>query len=155
MARHGRRGRRGVDWAGSGWPSDGPDGPPDFSAVLPKPAGWPPNRRASRRRGDAAPGRRAVLGLSRRGRISAGGATRLLATPTGGARSRCPRADDVAALPALLEVDAVTGDPWTALSRWAATRSADDVIARAQLLDIAAAALGEAPAGLPAVRGVR
>jgi crotonobetainyl-CoA:carnitine CoA-transferase CaiB-like acyl-CoA transferase len=38
------------------------------------------------------------------------------------------------------------------LSRWAATRFSDHVIARTQLLDIAAAALGEASAGVPTVR---
>ncbi|MGA7465967.1 CoA transferase, partial [Mycobacterium sp.] len=64
-----------------------------------------------------------------------------------------PRDDDVAALPALMEVDEVTGDHWGALTRWAATRPTADVVARAQLLDIAAAALGEAAAAPPAVRG--
>ncbi len=100
-------------------------------------------------------GRATMLNLSRPGRISAGGATRLLPTADGWCAVALPRADDLAALPALMEVDAVTGDPWGELSRWAATRSGDDVIARAQLLDIAAAALGEAPAGLPTVRVVR
>jgi hypothetical protein len=98
-------------------------------------------------------GRAAIMNLSRRGRISAGGATRLLATCDGWCAIALPRADDVIALPALLEVDTVAGDPWAALSRWAATRSTDSVIGRARLLDIAAAALGEAAAEPPAVRG--
>jgi len=98
-------------------------------------------------------GRAAVMNLSRQGRISAGGATRLLATADGWCAIALPRADDIAALPALMEVDAVAGDPWTALSHWAATRSTDAVVGRAQLLDIAAAALGEAGPELPAVRG--
>lgn len=98
-------------------------------------------------------GRAAIMNLTRRGRISAGGATRLLATADGWSAIALPRADDAAALPALLEVDAVAGDPWAVLSRWAATRSTDAVVGRAQLLDIAAAALGEAAADPPAVQG--
>jgi crotonobetainyl-CoA:carnitine CoA-transferase CaiB-like acyl-CoA transferase len=96
-------------------------------------------------------GRAALLNLGRPSRISAGGATRLLATSDGWCAVALPRDDDVAALPAVLEVDTVT-DPWAELSRWAATRSAADVVKRAQLLDIAAAALGEASAGEPTVR---
>ena len=97
-------------------------------------------------------GRAAILNLTRQGRISAGGATRLLATNDGWCVIALPRADDAAALPALLEVDAVATDPWAALSRWAATCSTDAVVGRAQLLDIAAAALGEAAAEPPTVR---
>jgi CoA transferase family III len=97
-------------------------------------------------------GRAAIMNLGPPGRISAGGATRLLPTADGWCAVALPRDDDIAALPALMEVDAVNGDPWEALSRWAATCSSDDVIARTQLLDIAAAALGEASAGVPTVR---
>ncbi len=68
-------------------------------------------------------GRAAIMNLDVPGRISAGGATRLLPTADGWCAVALPRDDDVAALPALMEVDAVTGDPWEALSRWAATRS--------------------------------
>jgi hypothetical protein len=97
-------------------------------------------------------GRAAMMNLGAPGRISAGGATRLLPTADGWCAVSLPRDDDVAALPALMEVDAVAGDPWSELSRWAATRSSADLIARTQLLDIAAAALGEASAGLPRIR---
>jgi crotonobetainyl-CoA:carnitine CoA-transferase CaiB-like acyl-CoA transferase len=97
-------------------------------------------------------GRATIMNLDPPGRISAGGATRLLPTADGWCAVALPRDDDVAALPALIEVDAVTGDPWAELSRWAATCSSHDVIARTQLLDIAAAALGEASAGRPTVR---
>jgi CoA-transferase family III len=150
------------DWAGSGLAClTGPsDGPPDFSraAVL-----------AEARRvttditgllgvevdaATALAGRAAILNLTRRGRISAGGATRLLATSDGWCAIALPRVDDIAALPALLEVDAVTGDVWTALSRWAATCSTDHVVGRALLLDIAAATLGEAAAAPPLVRRI-
>jgi hypothetical protein len=148
------------DWAGSGLAYlTGPsDGPPDFSraAVL-----------AEARRVtadidqllgvevDAAlvlAGRAAILGLARRGRVSAGGATRLLATANGWCAIALPRAEDVAALPALLEADSVPADPWITLSRWAATRSTEHVVARAELLDIVAAGLAEAAASPPAVR---
>jgi hypothetical protein len=97
-------------------------------------------------------GRAAMLNLARPGRISAGGATRLLATVDGWCAIALPRDDDVAALPALMEVDTVAGDPWAPLSRWVATRSTDDVVDRARLLDIAAAGLGEATAAPPVVR---
>jgi hypothetical protein len=97
-------------------------------------------------------GRAAILGLTRRGRVSAGGATRLLATADGWCAVALPRADDVATLPALLEADAVPDDPWLALSDWAATRSTEAVVARGQLLDIAVAGRGEVRAEPPAVR---
>jgi hypothetical protein len=96
--------------------------------------------------------RAAVMNLARPGRISAGGATRLLRTVDGWCAVALPRDDDVAALPALMEVDTVTGDPWAVLSRWAATHSTDEVVNRARLLDIAVAALGEAAAEPPTVR---
>ncbi len=97
-------------------------------------------------------GRAAIMKLADRGRVSAGGATRLLAAADGWCVVALPRDDDVAALPALMEVDEIAGDVWTALTRWAATRPADTVVARAHLLDIAAAALGESAASPPVVR---
>ena len=97
-------------------------------------------------------GRAAILNLGPPGRISAGGATRLLPTADGWCAVSLPRDDDLAALPALMQTDAVTGDPWSELSGWAATHSSGDIVARTQLLDIAAAALGEASAGVPTVR---
>ena len=148
------------DWAGSGlaYLTGPPDGAPDFSraAVLAE-----ARRVAADIAGllgveaDAATmlaGRAAMLNLTRRGRVSAGGATRLLATVDGWCAVALPRADDVAALPALMELDAITGDPWMALSHWAATHSTEAVLDRGELLDIAAAGLGEAAAGAPAVR---
>jgi CoA-transferase family III len=152
--------RRAADWADSGLAYlTGPaDGQPDFSraAVLAE---------ARRVAADIAKllgveidaatilaGRAAILGLTRRGRVSAGGATRLLATADGWCAVALPRADDVATLPALLEADAVPDDPWLALSDWAATRSTEAVVARGQLLDIAVAGRGEVRAEPPAVR---
>ncbi len=96
-------------------------------------------------------GRAVLMKLPEPGRVSAGGATRLLPAADGWCAIALPRDDDVAVLPALLEVDAVT-EPWGELSHWAATHSAADVIARTRLLDIASAALGEACAGVPTAR---
>jgi CoA-transferase family III len=149
-----------LDWAGSGlaYLTGPPDGPPDFSRATVLAAA----RRVAADIGallgvevDAATmlaGRAAILGLTRRGRISAGGATRLLASADGWCAIALPRADDIAALPALLEADAVPDDPWKALSLWTATRSTEAVVARGQLLDIAAAGLGEVSAEQPVVR---
>ncbi len=97
-------------------------------------------------------GRAALLGLTRRGRISAGGATRLLASTDTWCAIALPRDDDIEALPALLGVDDLSADPWPALTRWAAANSAEHVVSRARLLDIAAAALGEVAAAAPVVR---
>jgi hypothetical protein len=97
-------------------------------------------------------GRAALMNLTAQGRVSGGGATRRRGTADGGGAGALPRDDDVAALPALMEVDEVAGDHWAALTRWAATRPTDNVVARTQLLDIAAAALREAAAAPPAVR---
>ncbi|MGH3971307.1 MAG: CoA transferase, partial [Mycobacterium sp.] len=151
-----------ADWAGSGLArlTGRRDGPPDCSraAVLAE------ARRATadiaRLAGvepDAATilaGRAALRGLTRQGRVSAGGATRLLPTADGWCAIALPRAEDVETLPALLQADAAPAEPWPALSAWVAERSSAEVVARAGLLDIAAAALGEAPAAAPAVRRI-
>ena len=106
-----------LDWADTGlaYLTGEPDEQPDFSraAVLAE------ARRVAadiaRLLGvevDAATmlaGRAAILGLTRRGRVSAGGATRLLATADGWCAIALPRAEDIATLPALLEADNVLG----------------------------------------------
>jgi hypothetical protein len=149
-----------AEWAGSGlaYLTGPPDGPPDFSRAAVLPEARRVAAEITRLLGgavDAATllaGRAALRGLRRRGRVSAGGATRLLATTDSWCAVALARADDLAAVPALLESDAELGDPWAALARWAATHSAEAVVSRAQLLDIAAAALGEAAAGEPVIR---
>ena len=125
-----------------------PDGPPDFSRanVL---------ARAERIAADAATllgGRAALLGLRRGGRVSAGGATRLLAARDGWCAITLSRPDDVAAVPALLHADEVPADPWPTLQRWVAAHPVSAVVERAGLLDIPAAALGEAAAAGPRIR---
>lgn len=91
-------------------------------------------------------GRAALRGLTRAGRVSPGGATRLLAARDGWCALTLSRADDLAAVPALLQVDDAAVDPWPQLRRWAATRAVPDIVERAALLDIPAAGLGEATA---------
>jgi len=127
-----------------------PGGPPDFSRanVL---------ARAERIAADAATllsGRAALLGLRRGGRVSAGGATRLLAASDGWCAITLSRPDDVAALPALLHADDVPADPWPTLQHWVAARPVSAIIERAGLLDIPAAALGEAAATGPRIRRI-
>jgi hypothetical protein len=125
-----------------------PDGPPDFSRanVL---------CHAERIAADAATllsGRAALLGLRRGGRVSAGGATRLLAARDGWCAITLSRPDDVAAVPALLYADDVPADPWPMLQRWVAACPVSAIIERAGLLDLPAAALGEAAATPPRIR---
>jgi crotonobetainyl-CoA:carnitine CoA-transferase CaiB-like acyl-CoA transferase len=147
-------GERAGEWAGQ-WGSSGlayltgpADGPPDFSraGVL---------GRAERIAADAATllsGRAGLLGLARGGRVSAGGATRLLAARDGWCAVTLSRPDDIVAVPALLQVDEAAGDLWPQLQRWAAARPLDEIVQRAELLDIPAAALGEATGSPPRVR---
>jgi hypothetical protein len=94
-------------------------------------------------------GRAGLLGLTRGGRVSAGGATRLLAARDGWCAITLSRPDDVAAVPALLQTDVAPADPWPALRHWVATHPVSAVIERALLLDIPAAGLGEATAASP------
>ncbi|MFS0898270.1 CoA transferase [Mycolicibacterium litorale] len=99
-------------------------------------------------------GRAALLGLSPPGRISAGGATRLLPARDGWCALTLSRADDVAAVPALLESDGVGPDPWPAITDWLAARDADAAVTRARLLGMPAAVPGETPAAQPVVASV-
>ncbi len=143
-------------WANK-WGSSGlayltglPAGPPDYSRanVL---------GRAEQIAADAATlltGRAGLLGLTRGGRVSAGGATRLLKARDGWFAITLSRPDDIAAVPALLQVDAVPDDPWPMLRRWAVTCPVSALTERAELLDIPGAALGEAVAAPPRMRRI-
>jgi hypothetical protein len=103
-------------------------------------------------------GRAALLHLTRGGRVSAGRASRLLATTDGWCAVTLSRAEDIDAVPALLETDAetrdVNGDPWSAVMEWAARRPAAEVTDRARLLDIPAATLGETAPAPPLIRKI-
>jgi hypothetical protein len=96
-------------------------------------------------------GRAGLLGLTRRGQVSAGGATRLLPARDGWCAITLARPDDVAAIPALLQADAVPDDPWPAVTRWVAAGEMSAVTERAALLDIPAAGLGEVTAAAPRI----
>lgn len=96
-------------------------------------------------------GRAALLGLPPPSRVSSGGASRLLPAPDGWCAFTLSRTEDFDALPALLESPDVADDPWEYLADGVAGRSATEIVARARLLDMPAAVLGEIPAGDPKV----
>lgn len=150
----------GADWAGSGlaWLTGCSDGPPDHSrsAVLTRAQAVAaeltdlldvPVDAVS-----ALTGRAALVGLHRRGRVSAGGATHLIPTRDGWWALTLSRADDIAAVSALVEADVVPEDPWPVIAQWSARRRGDEVLDRAVLLDLPAARLGETTPTAPAVR---
>lgn len=91
-------------------------------------------------------GRAGLLGIEPAGVISAGGATRLMATRDGWCALTLSRADDIETVPAFLELAEQPADPWQALAAAAAEGSAADFVARARLLDLPAAVLGETQA---------
>lgn len=97
-------------------------------------------------------GRAALLGLTARGQTSAGGATRILRAGDTWCAFTLSRSDDIAAVPALIEADGVGADPWPALQRWVAGCAAVEAVARARLLGLPAAVLGESTPSLPAIR---
>ncbi|MCK0177169.1 CoA transferase [Mycolicibacterium sp. F2034L] len=97
-------------------------------------------------------GRAALLCLPAPGRISAGGASRLLPTRDGWIALTLSRADDIAAVPALVEADRVDADPWPALADWSAHRTATEAVARARLLGLPAAVPGETAPTTPVIR---
>jgi len=144
----------GVNDAAARWAAGGlaaltghADGPPDFgrAAVL---------AAATDARPDAGlllTGRAGLLGLTRRGTVSAGGATRLLPAADGWIALTLSRPDDLDAVPALLRRDGLGADPWPALTGWAATRPAAEIVERAVLLDLPVAALGETAPAAPRV----
>ena len=94
-------------------------------------------------------GRAALLGLPPPSRISAGGATRLMLSTDGWCALTLSRRDDIDAVPALVESDAVGEDPWPAVQRWVADNASADVTGRARLLGLPVAGLGETPAAAP------
>ena len=85
--------------------------------------------------------RAAIMGLGRNGRISAGGASRLLPSADGAVAVTLSRPDDLASIPALISRDAMTDDPWEALTEWCRDRGSADVVERATLLGLAAGAV--------------
>jgi hypothetical protein len=96
-------------------------------------------------------GRAALLGLSPPGRISAGGATRLMRSADGWCALTLSRPDDIDAIPALVESDSVGDDSWPAVEQWVADNASADVTARVRLLGLPVAALGETAAAPPRI----
>lgn len=149
----------GLRWGSSGlaYLTGLPDGPPDFSRANVLSRAEQVAAAAGQRIDitiDAAgllTGRAALLGLTRRGRTSAGGASRLLAARDGWCAITLSRPDDVAAVPALLQTDAAPADPWPALRDWAATRPVSTITERTGLLDIPAAGLCESAPRQPRI----
>jgi hypothetical protein len=86
-------------------------------------------------------GRAALLALAPAGRVSAGGATRLMAGRDGWCALTLSRPDDVDAIPALVQSDAVGVDPWRAVQNWVADHDA--------AVDMSMAAVAATYAALP------
>jgi hypothetical protein len=91
--------------------------------------------------------RAAHMGLWRRGTTSCGGSCRLLPSRDGHLAVSLARADDFSSVPAWLELD----DPpptapatWSAVRDAVATREVEELVARATLLGLPVARLGEA-----------
>jgi hypothetical protein len=87
--------------------------------------------------------RAAFSELDRRGDVSCGGATRLLRAGDGWIAVCLARDDDIAMIPAWLEIDAVPSDHWSAVEIVMRHRSVADVVRRASLVGMPVAALGE------------
>lgn len=88
-------------------------------------------------------GRAAMRRFTPKGRTSANGSCRLLATRDVPVALNLPRPDDLAVLDALVEGE-VGEDYWSSLEHWAASQSSQEVLDRTALLHLAAGALGEA-----------
>jgi hypothetical protein len=148
------------EWGSSGlaYLTGLPDGPADFSRASVLTRAYEVATAVGDRLGidveapSLLAGRAALLGLTRGGRVSPGGATRLFAALDGCCALTLSRADDLDAVPALLHADDVAADPWPVLQRWAATREVCEIVERAVLLDIPVAGLGEAAPAPPRVQ---
>lgn len=97
-------------------------------------------------------GRAALLGLRSGGRTSAGGASRLMAARDGWCALTLSRPDDLAAIPALIECDALVGDPWAAVESSVQQRGVVAFADRARLLGLPVGILGETSSAAPVVR---
>jgi hypothetical protein len=150
------------DWAASGlaYLTGSPSSPADFSRAAVLGQARATADEIARRLGvrvnaaELLSGRAALLGLTRRGRVSAGGASRLIAACDGWCALTLSRPDDLDAVPALVQSTGSERDPWELVERWAAGRTAAEVAERARLLGLPAAALGEAVAAGPDVEGI-
>lgn len=85
--------------------------------------------------------RAALTGLTRRGPTSCGGATRLLPGRDGWVAVSLARPDDVALIPAWLELSSPPGDEWEVIARAAASARGGELVGRARMLGLPVAAL--------------
>jgi hypothetical protein len=97
--------------------------------------------------------RASAAGLSRAGTTTCGGAGRLLRALDGWVAVHLPRDDDLAAVPAWLQVDVRDG-PWAAVGATVPHRTCGELVRRGRLLGLAVAALGEVPAPPEPVRAI-
>lgn len=88
------------------------------------------------------------IALATPGAISANRSARMLRARDGWIVANLPREDDLAAIPALLEADG-GGDAWALLETRAPGCASADLIARAETLSLAVAAIGETQARTP------
>lgn len=96
---------------------------------------------------DVLSGRAGVLGLTRGGRVSPGGRTRLLPAADGWCAVSLSRPDDLDLVPAIVGASE-PGDPWEAITARAARTPAGEFAAHVQRFGVPAAAL---PATVPRV----
>ncbi len=82
--------------------------------------------------------RAAILGLTRRGTISAGGHCRLVRARDGWIAVNLPRPDDLATVPAWLERP-IAADPWDAIADEVPGRTVASLVTRGRLLGLAVA----------------
>ena len=97
--------------------------------------------------------RAALMGLWRRGTTSCGASCRLLPVASGWVAVSLPRAADMEAVPAWLETEVAPGtgpETWSAVADTVVRRDPDELVARAALLGLPVARVGEAT-GSPAV----
>ncbi len=90
--------------------------------------------------------RAALMGLWRRGAVSCGGSCRLLPSAEGFMAVSLPRAEDMESVPAWLELDTVpvsVPGMWSAVASSLRDRDAASLLARAELLGLPAARVGE------------
>jgi hypothetical protein len=100
-------------------------------------------------------GRAADRGLVRRGRVSAGGACRLLRAADGWVAVNLPRPCDAESVAAVVERPVSADVAWTALEEFASSSAAAQVAARAQLLGVPAATLASSLARRPPILATR
>ncbi len=89
-----------------------------------------------------------LAGITRRGRVSCGGATRIVPCADGDLVVALARDSDVELVPALLghEIDPGIDAAWSAIAARAATTESTEMIERAAVLGIAVARVGNTPA---------